>query len=1373
MFQWLQSVVLAGFFAGGSVSAAEPADSLVQWRQRHAEIRVAPDPDFAPIDATDANGQHHGLAADYLRLISERSGLKFRIVPVRSWPEALSALRERRVDMLSSAFVTATREEFALFSVPYLRLPCAAFSRKGRDIRLEQLNELAVGLAQEHVCQENLARQAPQAKVTFYPSTSKALTALHQGKIDVLVGDLVTAQAAANRAGIRGDLVVVGQIGEDDPLAFAVRRDWPELKQILDQALGQVSVEDETRLRQRWLKDLLPGVQTAAPAPAAEPQASSLAGQIRAAKQALGEATAANADAHRAAVGELDAALADDAQADAANAEWQALRTAAASAAADLAALEQGLARDNTANLLAWRASLPERASVEQLESLLATEQAQLADARSAVTALQGSVTRQLERPAQIRDEMKSAQDLAEKSRSAPEAAKDAPALGVEPARLRRLAAARLAQARIAKLEEELRSYDLRVRLESARLRERQREAADRQSKVEALQNLILDRTSAIAATLNERLQREAAALADAHPVLREPARLNAAYGDELAQDISRLAEIRTQKDEYARLRRDTVQALENTRERVKFGGVSEAVGLILLAERRKLQPVAVLRRKLSALQTELAQTRIRLVDLREAQRALEDPTARVAEELRRVPQDGEADPTLRQALYQLFATRAEVLPQLTLAQTRLADAQTEAEQELRDLTQSTADLRDMLDARLLWTPSHSPVNARWPLEIVNGAIDTLHPGRWWDAAKLTARLLWTRPLSTLLGVAVLTALWLARRRVPAALEAIAQPMRRIRTDRYRLTGRALLLTLLASLPLPAAVWMLSRLLQRAAEAGYPFSDALGLALGELVAPLATLSFLRWLTADRGLAAAHFRWAQGRRHALDTLRRWLTAVFAPVHFFLSLYFYYGEQLANAGLARLVFAGSSLLLAWLIWRSFTDTGLWAQRGSQNTPRRLQQILRVLLTGFALSCAVLALAGYFLTAVTLARHLVGSGIVVLAIGVLQGMAMRWLSLGERRLALKRMEEKRGSEEATRDDGELETRAEFAAEAEQITLASINQQTRRLLRALTTVVLAGALLWVWSEVTPALAFLGNVNAWETTYAVDGKSITITVTLRSLLFAAVAFMLTWVATRNIPGLLEIGVLRRLDLDAPTRYAVTAVSRYALAIVGALFGLSLLGLRWGQLQWLAAGLTVGLGFGLQEIFANFVSGLIVLFERPIRVGDVITIRGVEGTVMRIRTRATTIVDWDNKEVVIPNKTFITDQLINWTLSDSVTRVVLKVGVAYNSDPDLVRTLLLEMARNHPKVLKDPPPSCWFTALGSSTLEFELRIFVAHLFERSATRNDLYTAILREFAARGIEMSYPAMDVWVREANPLAPPGRRPDAAAASPAQPR
>ncbi|HOV57743.1 MAG TPA: mechanosensitive ion channel, partial [Rhodanobacteraceae bacterium] len=407
----------------------------------------------------------------------------------------------------------------------------------------------------------------------------------------------------------------------------------------------------------------------------------------------------------------------------------------------------------------------------------------------------------------------------------------------------------------------------------------------------------------------------------------------------------------------------------------------------------------------------------------------------------------------------------------------------------------------------------------------------------------------------------------------------------------------------------------------------------------------------------------------------------------------------------------------------------------------------------LAAFTLGLSALTLAGYYLTAISLAARLIESLIVLLAIALLHGLAMRWLVLGERRLALKRRDERREEGEVADDDHEA--RPELGPESESITLASINLQTRRLLRALTLLGLVGSLLWVWSDVAPALSYLGNITAWTTSVTVDGKAHEVAVSLRQLLYAFVALLLTWVGTRNLPGLLEIGVLRRLQVDAPTRYAITAVCRYAIAIAGSLLGLSWLGLRWSQLQWLAAGLTVGLGFGLQEVFANFVSGLIVLFERPIRVGDVVSIAGIEGSVARIRTRATTVVDWDNREVIIPNKTFITEKLTNWTLTDGVTRVVIKLGVAYDSDPEGVRAMLLELARAHPRVLREPAPNCWCVALGSSTLDFELRVFVADVIDRNPVRNDLHGAILRECRVRGIEIAFPQTDVWLRNAPPL------------------
>ena len=326
------------------------------------------------------------------------------------------------------------------------------------------------------------------------------------------------------------------------------------------------------------------------------------------------------------------------------------------------------------------------------------------------------------------------------------------------------------------------------------------------------------------------------------------------------------------------------------------------------------------------------------------------------------------------------------------------------------------------------------------------------------------------------------------------------------------------------------------------------------------------------------------------------------------------------------------------------------------------------------------------------------------------------------------------------------------------EDLALDKVNAQTRRLLRAMKLVMLAAGLVWVWADVLPAFARLDEVVLWSVAQATaDGGDTVIPITLMAALLGVLALALTVVAARNLPGLLEIGLLSKVNMDAASRYAITSVSRYAIVLVGIIVGLGLLGLRWGQLQWLAAALTVGLGFGLQEIFANFVSGLILLFERPFRVGDVITVNNLDGTVTRIRTRATTILDFDNKEIVVPNKTFITGQLVNWTLSDETTRIVVKVGVDYGTDPALVHRLLMQAATENPRVLETPPPRSWLLEFGANSLDFELRVFVGGIIDRLAVRNELNVRLVELFAENDVGFAFPQLDVHVRDL-PAAPP---------------
>jgi potassium efflux system protein len=204
------------------------------------------------------------------------------------------------------------------------------------------------------------------------------------------------------------------------------------------------------------------------------------------------------------------------------------------------------------------------------------------------------------------------------------------------------------------------------------------------------------------------------------------------------------------------------------------------------------------------------------------------------------------------------------------------------------------------------------------------------------------------------------------------------------------------------------------------------------------------------------------------------------------------------------------------------------------------------------------------------------------------------------------------------------------------------------------------------------------------------------------------------------------------------------------LVFAGVVACLAVAGVQWSKLQWLIAALGVGLGFGLQEIVANFVSGVILLFERPIRVGDMVTIDGITGTVARIRIRATTLVDWDRKEQIIPNKTFVTQDLTNWTLSDPITRVILRVGVAYGSDVNKAQEVLIGVASANERVVDDPAPEVFCVGLGDSSIDFELWVYIKDLEDMMPLSHEIHASITHALNEAGIEIPFPQQDIHVR-----------------------
>ncbi|MBI9090755.1 MAG: mechanosensitive ion channel [Desulfobacterium sp.] len=256
--------------------------------------------------------------------------------------------------------------------------------------------------------------------------------------------------------------------------------------------------------------------------------------------------------------------------------------------------------------------------------------------------------------------------------------------------------------------------------------------------------------------------------------------------------------------------------------------------------------------------------------------------------------------------------------------------------------------------------------------------------------------------------------------------------------------------------------------------------------------------------------------------------------------------------------------------------------------------------------------------------------------------------------------------------------------------------------------------------------------------------------VTAADLIRAGLFLTATFLMLRWLPGLYEFALMPRLRLDEGMKYAVLTLCRYGIFIVGLLLTLAEIHLDLGRLGWLMAAMGVGIGFGLQEIVSNFVSGIILLTERPIQVNDVVTVGGITGTIRRINIRATTLVNFDRQEVIIPNRSLITSEVTNWTKSDTINRLVIKIGVAYGSDVEKVAKLLKEIALASTWVLKEPSPLVVFIQHGDSSLDFELRVFTPSPDNRMETLNHINKEINRHFDEQGIEIPFPQRDLHIR-----------------------
>jgi small-conductance mechanosensitive channel len=290
---------------------------------------------------------------------------------------------------------------------------------------------------------------------------------------------------------------------------------------------------------------------------------------------------------------------------------------------------------------------------------------------------------------------------------------------------------------------------------------------------------------------------------------------------------------------------------------------------------------------------------------------------------------------------------------------------------------------------------------------------------------------------------------------------------------------------------------------------------------------------------------------------------------------------------------------------------------------------------------------------------------------------------------------------------------------------------------------------LLRVWGLSDAGLALILE-------YLVDGFQVgTIRVVPSKVLIGLLIFALLLTATRWFKGLLAKRWIRRTRLDAGAREAMVSITGYSGFIIAALVGLSMAGFNFQNIAIVAGALSVGIGFGLQNVVNNFVSGLIMLFERPVRTGDWVVVGATQGWVKRIRVRATEVQTFDRTDVIVPNSEFISNQVSNWTLRDRYGRIIIPVGVDYGSDIHLVKKLLLKVAHSHPQILIEGgvvhAPKVLFLAFGDSALLFEIRCFVKNIAEKWDIVSDINFEIARVFEEHNIQIPFPQRDLHVRD----------------------
>ncbi len=841
-----------------------------------------------------------------------------------------------------------------------------------------------------------------------------------------------------------------------------------------------------------------------------------------------------------------------------------------------------------------------------------------------------------------------------------------------------------------------------------------------------ALQSLLNEKRQADSEKTVAELSLEVSKAGTDSLLLRESG-LNLKLSDYLLTITERRNQL-TQRNLLVRQQLDTVQQTEQALdEQINVLQGSLLLAKILYQQKQALPQLSFDR----TLADQIADTRLYQFELRQLRDTVSRPEEYVQNALKDAP-PGDEQIALRSSLLDLVRSRAELLDRLNRELNAYLSESITLQLNQKQLQSMTAALRLTLDEQMFWIPSNKPLDWEWfkaaPARLQYQFSSVLWATEIKQIGQNLSKQAWAFiPLTLLL---LLTA-W-KRPVILQALRNLHADIGHFRRDSQLHTPRALLLNLLLALPGAIVLAGIGSILQ-ASNQGHT------LEIGEAFWGMAKVWLVFYcayrILAPNGVALLHFRWPRAQVAFLQHNLRSLGLVALLLTVVVTIAEAQPAALSEDVIGIVLLMSSLLMLSWIMGR------LVFHRYSSDSTPVFRRLIGLVVVSLPLLFAAALVSGYYYTALKLSGRLLDTLSLVLIWILLEAVLVRGLALAARRLAWKRAQDAKQNQPKEGPDGEV------ATDDMLLDISQINAQSLRLARLILLGLFFISLYWVWADLLSLFAYLDNITLYQN---VDANGAALPISLRDVLDAGFIILVTFALARNLPGLLEVLFLSRLNLAQGSAYATTTLLSYAISATGFVTTLSALGVSWDKLQWLVAALSVGLGFGLQEIFANFVSGLIILFERPVRIGDVVTIGNLSGTVSRIRIRATTITDFDRKEIIVPNKVFVTDQLINWSLSDTVTRVIIKIGVAYETDLDLARKLMLQAVQENPRVMREPAPIVLFLGISASTFDHELRFHVRELGDRYPSTDEVLNRIVLSFREHNIEMAFNQLDVFVK-----------------------